>query len=197
MSSPQLPKPAKLVAGFFMKDKALAADIVQDLQDQLGSVDMISQWLNFDFTTYYEKELGTPLSRRLVVFKSHVEQTQLSAIKRMTNALEQKYQRQGRRRVNIDPGYLLPERFVLATGKNFTHRIYIGQGIYADLTLIYQKGAFRTLPWTYPDYADSRLINFLTLVRNKYMLDLKKRSGQNHQPDPCTEGTKADPQEQP
>jgi hypothetical protein len=76
--------------------------------------------------------------------------------------------------VNIDPGYLLPERLVLATGKNFTHRIYIGQGIYADLTLIFQKGAFRTLPWTYPDYADRCLIDFLTLVRNKYMLDLKQ-----------------------
>ncbi|MBC2709899.1 MAG: DUF4416 family protein [Desulfosarcina sp.] len=141
MSSPQPPKPAKLVAGFFVKDKALAVDIAQDLQNLLGPVDMVSAWLNFDFTTYYKKEMGAPLSRRLVVFKSLIEQTQLAAIKRMTNELEQKYQR---------------------------------QGIYADLTLIYQKGAFRTLPWTYPDYADRRLIDFLTLVRNKYMLELKQ-----------------------
>ena len=175
MSLPQPPTPAKLIAGFFLNDKALADDIVKDLQDRLGSVDMISAWLAFDFTTYYEKEMGAPLSRRLVVFNTLMEQTQLAAIKQMTNAVEQKYQRQGQRRINIDPGYLLPERFVLATGKNFAHRIYIGQGIYADLTLIYQKGAFRTLPWTYPDYADKHLIDFLTLVRNKYMLDLKKR----------------------
>jgi hypothetical protein len=175
MSLPQPPTPAKLVAGFFVNDKALAADITQDLQDRFGAVDMISAWFNFDFTTYYEKEMGAPLSRRLVVFKPLISQTQLAAIKQATNAVEQKYQRQGRRRVNIDPGYLLPERFVLATGKNFTHRIYIGQGIYADLTLIYQKKAFRTLPWTYPDYADRRLIDFLSLVRNKYMLDLKNR----------------------
>ena len=174
MSLPQPPTPAKLIVGFFLNDKALADDIVKDLQDRLGSVDMISAWLAFDFTTYYEKEMGAPLSRRLVVFNTLMEQTQLAAIKQMTNAVEQKYQRQGQRRVNIDPGYLLPERFVLATGKNFTHRIYIGQGIYADLTLIYQKGAFRTLPWTYPDYADKHLIAFLTLVRNKYMLDLKQ-----------------------
>jgi hypothetical protein len=174
MSLPQPPKPAKLVVGFFVKDRALAAGIAKDLQDRLGPVDMISAWLNFDFTNYYEKEMGAPLIRRLVVFKSLIEQDQLAAIKRMTNTVEQKYQRQGQRRVNIDPGYLLPERFVLATGKNFTHRICIGQGIYADLTLIYQKGAFRTLPWTYPDYADKHLIGFLTLVRNKYMLDLKQ-----------------------
>ena len=175
MSLPQPPTPAKLIVGFFVKEMVLAADIAQDLQDRLGSIDMVSAWLNFDFTTYYAKEMGAPLSRRLVVFKTLIEQTELAAIKQMTNAVEQQYLRQGQRRVNIDPGYLLPERFVLATGKNFTHRIYIGKGIYADLTLIYQKGAFRTLPWTYPDYADRCLIDFLTLVRKKYMLDLKNR----------------------
>ena len=174
MSLPQPPTPAKLIVGFFLRDKTLAADIARALQDRFGPLDMISAWLDFDFTTYYEREMGAPLSRRLIVFQSLVEQTELAAIKRLTNALEQTSQRQGRRRVNIDPGYLLPERFVLATGKNFTHRIYIGQGIYADLTLIYQKGAFRTLPWTYPDYADQLLIDFLTLVRKKYMLDLKQ-----------------------
>lgn len=174
MSLPQPPTPAKLIVGFFVKDKALAAGIAEQLQDRLGPIDMISAWLDFDFTTYYEKEMGAPLSRRLIVFKTLVEQTELASIKRMTNTLEQAHQRQGQRRVNIDPGYLLPERFVLASGKNFTHRIYIGQGIYADLTLIYQKGAFRTLPWTYPDYADKQLTDFLTLVRKKYMLDLKQ-----------------------
>jgi hypothetical protein len=175
MSLPQPPTPAKLIVGFFVNDTSLAADIAQDLQDRLGPIDMISAWLNFDFTTYYAKEMGAPLSRRLIVFKTLVEQTELAGIKQMTNAVEQTYLRQGQRRANIDPGYLLPERFVLATGKNFTHRIYIGKGIYADLTLIYQKGAFRTLPWTYPDYADRCLIDFLTLVRKKYMLDLKNR----------------------
>ncbi|MFO7713905.1 DUF4416 family protein [Desulfosarcina sp.] len=174
MSLPQTPKPAKLVTGFFVRDKRLAAKIAQALEEQLGPVDMISPWFNFDFTTYYEPEMGAPLIRRVMVFKSLVEQTRLAAVKQMTNALEQTYQRQGRRRVNIDPGYLLAERFVLATGKNFTHRIYIGRGIYADLTLIYQKGSFRALPWTYPDYADGCLIDFLTLVRRKYMQDLKR-----------------------
>lgn len=174
MSIPQKPKPAKLIVGFFLNERSLAVEIARDLQSRLGPVEMLSPWLNFDFTSYYEKEMGAPLSRRLLVFKPLVDQTRLAAIKRMTNDLEAAYQRQDRRRVNIDPGYLLPERFVLATGKNFTHRIYIGDGIYADLTLLYQKGRFRTLPWTYPDYADGRMIDFLTLVRNKYMVELKK-----------------------
>jgi hypothetical protein len=174
MSLPRSPKPAKLIAGFFLQDKALAADVACDLRERLGSVDMISDWLDFDFTTYYEKEMGAPLYRRLIVFKTLVAQSQLAAIKQMTNRLENNYQRQGQRRVNIDPGYLTAERFVLASGKNFTHRIYLGQGIFADLTLIYQKGDFQALPWTYPDYAARRLIDFLSLVRNKYMLDLKR-----------------------
>lgn len=175
MSRPQPPKPAKLIVGIFLRDRSLAADIAGLLEEQLGPVEMLSPWFAFDFTTYYEKEMGSPLSRRLFVFRHPIAQTRLPAIKTATNAIEARYTDDGRRRVNIDPGYLLPERFVLATGKNFTHRIYLGDGIYADLTLIYQKGDFRTLPWTYPDYADRRLIDFLTLVRNKYMLDLKKQ----------------------
>jgi hypothetical protein len=185
LSVPQPPKPAKLIVGFFLKDKSLAADIARDLTVRLGPVETISPWLNFDFTSYYEKEMGAPLSRRLLVFKPLVEQTRLAAIKRISNALEMKYQRCNQRQVNIDPGYLLPERFVLATGKNFTHRIYLGDGIYADLTLIFQQGAFRTLPWTYPDYADSRLIDFLTLVRNRYMLELKKVKAQSDTSSPA------------
>jgi len=174
MSLPQPPKPAKLIAGFFLKDKTLAEGVVRDLQEGLGPVAMISNWIDFDFTRYYCEEMGSPLSRRMVVFKTLVAQTGLADVKQATNRIEKSYARQGRRRVNIDPGYLLPERFVLATGKNFTHRIYVGQKIYADLTLIFQKGAFRTLPWTYPDYADRSLIDFLTLVRNTYMRELKQ-----------------------
>ena len=177
MSDPQPPKPAKLIVGFFLKDRSLAVDVARKLQHRFGEVDMLSPWYDFDFTTYYEREMGSPLSRRLMVFKSLIAQTELADVKLATNRIEASYSESMRRRVNIDPGYLLAERFVLATGKNFTHRIYIDRGIYADLTLIYQKGAFRALAWTYPDYADGRLIDFLTLVRNKYMLDLKKIKG--------------------
>lgn len=174
MSEPHPPKPAKLVIGFFLNDSGLVVDLARKLEGRYGAVDMLSSWYPFEFTNYYEREMGQSLRRRLIAFKSLIDQDRLAAIKQATNRLEDEYRRQGRRRVNIDPGYLLAERFVLATGKNFTHRIYIGRHIYADLTLIFQKGAFRALPWTYPDYADARLIDFLTLVRNKYMQDLKR-----------------------
>jgi hypothetical protein len=174
VSRPQAPRPAKLIVGFFLNDPLLAEEVARALQARLGAIDMVSGWIDFDYTTYYRKEMGTPLRRRVLAVKPLAAQTQLPAIKQMTNALESAYACRGRRRVNIDPGYLLPERLVLASGKNFSHRIHLDAGIYADLTLIYQKGAFRALPWTYPDYADRRMIDFLTLVRRKYLLDLKQ-----------------------
>ncbi|PIE67429.1 MAG: GTP-binding protein [Deltaproteobacteria bacterium] len=174
MSQPKPPTPAKLITGFFVKDRSLAADIVAQLQKRLGPLELASAWMDFDFTSYYEKEMGAPLSRRMLVFKPLVEQTELAGIKHLTNEVEDHYRQSGSRRVNIDPGYLLPERLVLASGKNFSHRIYMDKGIYADLTLIYRKGAFRVLPWTYPDYADGRMTDFLMLVRKRYMLELKR-----------------------
>jgi hypothetical protein len=156
-----------------MKDRALFEPLGGELSAEFGSVDMVSSWLPFDYTSYYEPEMGTPLSRRLLTYKKLINQEELAEIKRTTNRLEQACLQNDNRRVNIDPGYLLYERFVLASGKNFSHRIYIGRGIYADLTLIYQKGRFEKLPWTYPDYADEPMQEFLTRVRNKYAVDLR------------------------
>ena len=105
----------------------------------------------------------------MVSFRQLIEQEQFPSIKHYTNTLELKWARDGKRRINIDPGYLLPARFVLATGKNFAHRIYIVDSIYADLTLIYANGRFQTLPWTYPDYADKGLQTVLEQIRDRYM----------------------------
>lgn len=156
-----------------MKEKSLFAPVAEELAKKLGSVDMISSWFPFDYTTYYEPEMGAGLFRRMIVFKALIKQSTLPEIKITTNNLEKKYSKNGKRMVNIDPGYMLQERFVLATGKNYAHRIYIGRGIYADLTLIYTKGAFQKLPWTYPDYADKTMLAYLELVRSKYSADLK------------------------
>lgn len=177
MSDPQPATPAKLVTGFFLSDKRLAEPIVSELVEYFGPIDMVSPWFSFEFTSYYEKEMGPHLVRRMIAFKNPIHQDALADIKLCTNRIENRYLAGGQRRVNIDPGYMLQERFVLGTGKNFTHRIYIGHGIYADLTLIYQKGAFRTLPWTYPDYAHKDLINWLVLVRRKHAFDLKSNQG--------------------
>ncbi|PIE61670.1 MAG: GTP-binding protein [Desulfobacterales bacterium] len=145
------------------------------LEEICGPVDLMSRWLSFDFTDYYFKEMGAPLYRRMVAFQPLMEQSALASIKLQTNTLEQSILRDGAfRQVNIDPGYLLPSRFVLATGKEYSHRIYIGKQIYADLTLMYTKQGFKTLEWTYPDYASKPVLKFLSQVRQKYLLDLQE-----------------------
>ena len=175
MSIPKPPKPAKLVIGLFLKEKALIASVGKALSDRFGPIDTISPWFPFDFTDYYEPEMGKPLFRRLLTFETLIQQGALAEVKIATNDIEQVFTRDGRRMVNLDPGYLLLERFVLATGKNYTHRIYIGRHIYADLTLIYTKGRFQALPWTYPDYSDKKMLASLERIRKKYVSDLKRR----------------------
>ena len=175
MSNPQTPKPAKLVIGVFTKNKKIIEHLALELSGQFGQIDLVSSWLDFNYTNYYKPEMGSPLARRMFAFKPLIEQAALADIKIATNQIEQTYSTVGRRQVNVDPGYLLHERFVLASGKNFSHRIYIGLGIFADLTLTYQKGSFQKLPWTYPDYTDQAMICFLDQVRRKYILDLKSQ----------------------
>ena len=173
MSQPRRAQPAKLVVGLLLSDKTLLAPVQDALKRHYGEIDMVSPWFGFDFTDYYRTEMGAPLFRRMLVFQRLIEQQDLAPIKLATNAVELAFVQDHRRRVNIDPGYLLLERFVLATAKNYSHRIYIGHQIYADLTLIYQKGDYRVLPWTYPDYAQDEMRAFLRQVRHKYSVDLK------------------------
>ena len=176
MSTPQPAQPAKLVVGIFTSCKSLLEPVANDLMARFGPIDMVSPWFVFNQTDYYHKEMGAPLYRRMLVFKELISQEALADIKQYTNALERQYTSNDRRRINIDPGYLLHERFVLATGKNYSHRIYLSKGIYADLTLIFQKGQYQPVPWTYPDYADLRMRQYLELIRKKYGFDLKRTS---------------------
>jgi hypothetical protein len=173
MSLPSPPAPAKLVIGFFVRDRHLAAAVIGRLVERFGQLDLISQWISFDYTTYYIQEMGRPLYRRMVAFRDLIEQTALAKIKIATNDIERQSMIDGRRQVNIDPGYLLAERFVLASGKNFSHRIHLDKGIYVDLTLLFERGRFKSLPWTYPDYGDVPVQSFLHKVRRKYLLDLE------------------------
>ncbi len=174
MSSPRHPKPAKLFMGLFLNEKSLLNSVIAELTGKFGEVDIISSWADFSYTTYYESEMGKNLKRRVIIFKSLINQTELAEIKIFTNEIEDRFSKKGKRNVNIDPGYLLMERFVLASCKNFTHKIYLDKGIYADLTLIYQGGGFKILPWTFPEYAGKKMILFLEKVRKKYALDLEE-----------------------
>ncbi len=173
MSLPKPPAPAKLIVGVFMNDPRLIDGVCRRLCEAFGEIDLISPWFPFDLTDYYTHEMGPGLQRRMMAFKTLVPQDRLSFIKAETNRMELESASNGNRRINIDPGYLVSERFVLATGKNASHRICIGGNIYADLTLIYQNKGFQSLPWTYPDYTRKDILEFLFRARCKYLWDLK------------------------
>ena len=173
MSKPRLPKPAKLVISCFTKEKKILGEVARRLSESFGPPDVISPWLAFEHTDYYRPEMGAPLFRRVMAYSELMEQEALTDVKLFTNELEDRFATEDKRLVNIDPGYLLAERFVLATGKNYTHRIYLRAGIYADLTLIYHNGGFRALDWTYPDYAGEAIMSFLQCVRDRYMYQLR------------------------
>jgi hypothetical protein len=116
--------------------------------------------------------------RRLVTFRPLIDPGRLAAIKRETNALEQRWTDEGQRQVNLDPGYLSLSKLVLATTKDHGHRMYLGQGIYAEVTLRFQDGAFRAWPWTYPDYASPHYATLLAGVRERYKAQLRENQPQ-------------------
>lgn len=181
MSVPLAPEKAKLVVAVIINGKTNFDELLALLSQKFGEAERLSPWYDFDFTTYYEPEMGAPLYRRFIVFKEPVAQETLPGIKLWTNGIENSFLNQnGKRRVNLDPGYLTLERFILATGKNFTHRVYLRDGIFADLTLVYTKGGFQVLPWTFPDYATETIRNFLAEVRQAYYLEMKMKKGKSH-----------------
>ncbi len=180
MSTPGKADPAKLVISLVMNDKKIVRQILPLLINAFGDIDIISSWFNFDYTDYYYKEMGSPLFRRVIVFKKLIEQKKLAEIKETTNSIEKKWEKEKKRNVNIDPGYLLLSRFILATGKDYSHRVYLNKGIYADLTLIYKHGGYTPLEWTYPDYASCEMLTFLQKTRQKYSMDLKKSKNQKN-----------------
>ena len=165
--------PVKLFSGAFASDSMLIGEVEERLASRFGPVDWRSPPLMFDRTRYYEKEMGWPLHRRFCAFERLIPPESLVDVKLAAHEIEVDYTVAGRRRVNIDPGYLCAERLVLATGKNYIHRIYLGKGVYADLTLVFSRGSFRTLNWTYPDYAAPEMTAHFNELRTRYMAQLR------------------------
>ncbi len=178
MSIPKESQKVKLVTSIFSAEEDLIEKSIGRMEGGFGKADWISDLMPFDRTRYYEKEMGWPLYRKLLSFSRLVGPENLPETKIITNNLENEYTGEKGRKVNIDPGYLSLERLVLATGKNYTHRIYLAKGIYADLTLVFHAGTFKPLPWTYPDYSETKIIGLFNKAREGYLLYL--RQGDNN-----------------
>lgn len=175
MSTPVTPEPAKAVLSILSARWDLFwPQLRADLEKRLSGIDYLSEHIPFTQTHYYDAELGTPITRRILGFERLVPMQELALIKMWTNDMERQWMDHSTHRIfNLDPGYITQERLVLATGKNFTHRIYLQQGIWADLTLIFQRGQWTDLPWTFPDYATQEIKTHLTNLRNLYKTQLR------------------------
>jgi len=150
----------------------------QAMVSLFGAIDWRSELLPFAATEYYVSEMGAPQWRCFVTFAELIDPGELARIKRATNDIEQALASEGRRQINLDPGYVSLAKLVLATTKDQWHRIYLGQGIYAEVTLSYQHGAWRAQPWTYPDYRSTAYLAILTEVRQRYKAQRQAESTQ-------------------
>jgi hypothetical protein len=165
----RLAGPVKLVVGILAKDREWLARARERLGSVFGRSDVESREAPFGSTDYYAREMGEGLIRQWVGFESLVMPEGLPGIKRRTNLLEEEMALAGRRRANLDPGYVNDARLILATTKDFAHRIYLGAGIYAETTMVYKEGAFRPLEWTYPDYRSKESREFFQQARELYL----------------------------
>ena len=171
------PKPVQLILGMLASITEEFPAVRELLERRFGPVELVSDLFPFDATHYYDRELGTPIRKQFLAFSRLIDPGELAAIKCFTNELEELRARERathpQRPVNLDPGYLDAARLVLATTKDRAHRIYLGQGIYAEVTLLYESGAWRPLPWTYPDYASPTYHAFLEQTRRSYLTKLR------------------------
>ena len=173
MSKPSPAEPVKLFFSLFAQDAVIIDETIKELSRAYGDPDFISALQPFDYTDYYGGEMGENLIRRYLTMEKLIRPESLPDIKLATNDIEIKSAAGLKRRINIDPGYISKAHLILATGKSYTHRPYLRDGIYADLTLVYQGKKFCVLPWTYPDYAYARQLEMLDRIRNRYLTQLK------------------------
>ncbi len=161
-------EPVKLIAGFLYNRDDVIMDVLEKMEAKFGRVEFESERFPFAHTDYYEKEIGPDLTRYFVSFEEPVPPDKLRQHKLATIKLEQKYLGDGGGRlINIDPGLIGLGNLVLASTKEYAHRVYLGGGIYAEVSMIYEDRTFRPLPWTYPDYRTEETIRFLNRVRER------------------------------
>ncbi len=173
MSEPKLAEAVKLVVSILFTEQAMLPEVMEKLSGYYGNFDFVSPATPFSYTDYYHQEMGSPAQRLFASFATLIRPEALPDIKLQTNALENLFAPGCGRRVNIDPGYLSRAHLILATGKEYTHRPYLRDGIYADLTLVYTNRSFQSLPWTYPDYGERTTREMFNKIRAKYSFQLK------------------------
>jgi hypothetical protein len=170
----------KLIVGVLTTVCFRKDEILEVLSNEFGEIDYVSCFMDFNYTTYYNSEMGDNIKRFFVSFKNLIDPSTLADIKIETNRLENRFVADGveARKVNFDPGILNLSRLILASTKDNAHRVPLGKGIYGEITLLFQKGGIQALPWSFKDFQSKEYAEILFELRNIYKQDLLRYSAE-------------------
>ena len=166
----------KLIIGVIYHDEEIFNRAMDILKEEFGEIDDCSEEFSFseEFSTYYDDEIGGEGMRRIYSFKELVDPSRQADIKIRTNEIEAMLSEGGKRKINLDPGFINHGRLLLATTKETGFRIPLKEGIYTELTLFWARGGWQKLPWTYRDYQSKRVQKFITKVRKSYLAERRE-----------------------
>ncbi len=171
---PSEPIPVKLFCGVLYSDEQLLNDSRLLLVEKYGEIDYQGDQFNFEISEYYRPEMGWPIYRRFWAFETLINPNEIARLKIECNEIEDQLTVAGNRKVNLDPGYMDYDKIVLASAKYNGQKIYLDYGIYADLTLRYEKGNFYPYPWSFPDFKNGQYNQTFLRIREIYKVQLKK-----------------------
>jgi len=164
----------KLIIGILSAIPEKQDKVEQFLREEFGYIDFKSRLLPFEFTNYYNPEMGKEIKKWFISFENLIDPSLLYDIKIRTNRIEKIFSIHGKRKMNLDPGMMSLDRFMLATTKNNGHRVPLRQGIYAEVTLLFVNRKFQALPWTYADFCSEEYQHILLEIRQLYKNNLKE-----------------------
>ncbi len=175
MSTKRHQEEALLFVGALYADPEIFERCLPELESGFGSVLLHSPVMGWDHSSYYSSELGMPIFRRFVFFKRIIDASLLPDIKVLTDDLEGLNLKEGRRQINLDPGYLTEAKVILASTKNYSRRIYLGKGIYAEQEYIFGRGNYQPLSHTYTDYKNPEYLKIFSTARRRFRELLAER----------------------
>ena len=174
MAQATIHDPVQFFVGVLIADIGLWDRVKGAIEANWGRIETESDRIDFDqFTDYYEPEMGKNLVRFWVSLEGIRPPEDLIRIKWSCTAIENAFSRDGKRLVNLDPGYLTEAKLILASFKDFAHRIYLTQGVFADMQMIWYHGKFAPREWTFADYKSETAQKFFTGLRETYRRKLK------------------------
>ena len=173
MASPQEPIPVKLFIAALCSQATPLQGVLDRMKEQWGPIDYTSDPIPFDVTDYYVPEMGEGLSRQMFSFAQPISPAEIVGVKLRSNELEDEFSEGGRRRINLDPGYMDHNKVVLPSMKQGAQKIYLDKGVWADPTLRYEKGTFIPFDWTFPDFKDGRYQKPLMRIRELYKAGIR------------------------